>query len=85
MEMTTMQHIENCFNSGSEFVGVKLTIPNAPGYEVIINPRENYKEKLAYYKNTYDENGVHKHVSAIKIVDCSNGETFEGVRKGLDI
>jgi len=83
METKVMQCIENFFNGANEFVGVLLTIPNAPGYEVIINPKENFKEKLAYYKKTYDENGVHKHVSEIRIVDWSCGDTFQEVQEGF--
>lgn len=63
-----MDCLEAFFNSELNFVGIKLTIPNAPGYEIIINPRKNFKEKLNYYKNTYDEKGVHRHVPEIKII-----------------
>ena len=83
MQTTTMQCIHNFFNSGNRFVGVKLTIPNATGYEVIINPKENFKEKLAYYKKTYDENGIHKYVPEIKIVGWASGDTFQDVQDGL--
>lgn len=83
--MTTIGWLETFFNSDIDFVGIKLTIPNAPGYEVIINPRENFKEKLAYYKKTYDENGVHKHVPEIKIISWSCGNTFQQVQDGFDL
>ncbi len=81
---TVMECIENFFNCEHKFVAVRLTIPNTPGYEVIINPKENFKEKLAYYKKTYDENGVHKHVPEIKIVGWSSGNTFQEVQERLE-
>jgi hypothetical protein len=82
--ITTMQCIENFFNGSNEFVGIQLTIPNAPGCEIIINPKENFKEKLAYYKKTYDEDGVHKHVPSIKIIGWSCGNTFQELQDGLE-
>lgn len=83
--MTTMQCIENFFKGANKFVGVQLTIPNAPGCEVIINPQENFKEKLTYYKKTYDENGIHRHVPEIKIIGWSSGDTFQQVQDGLEL
>lgn len=80
-----MQCIENFFKGANEFVGVQLTIPNTPGFEVIINPKENFTEKLAYYKRTYNENGVHKHVPEIKIVDWASGDTFQEVQDRLSL
>lgn len=71
------------FKGGDEFVGVQLTIPNAPGYEVIINPKENFTEKFSYYQKAYDENGVHKHVPEIKIVKWASGDTFQEVQDKL--
>jgi hypothetical protein len=83
MENSTMDCIENFFNGANEFVGVQLTIPNTSGYEVIINPKENFKEKLAYYKKTYTEDGVHKHVPQIRIVNYASGDTFQEVQDRL--
>lgn len=85
METKVIDCIHNFFNGSQNFVGIKLTIPNASGYEVIINPKENFVEKLAYYKKTYDENGVHKHVPEIRIVDWAGGDTFQEVQDWLEV
>lgn len=85
MNNTVLECLENFFNGDNEFVAVQLTIPNAKGYEVIINPKENYKEKLAYYKQAYHSNGIHKHVNQIRIVNWASGNTFQEVQKRLEV
>jgi hypothetical protein len=85
MNKQMIEGLEKFFNSGDEFVGVQLTIPNTNGYEVIINPKENFKEKLAYYKQVYDCCGVHKHVPQIRIVNYSSGNTFQEVQDRLSL
>jgi hypothetical protein len=85
MNKQMLEGLEKFFNSGDAFVGVQLTIPNTRGYEVIINPKENFKEKLSYYQKTYDEFGVHKHIPQIKIVNYSSGNTFQEVQERLSL
>jgi hypothetical protein len=85
--MLTMENLENCFNAAKKldknFVGVVLTLPNAPGEEVIINGKENFDEKLKYYQSTYDENLNHKHVPNLKIVGFTFGNTFDHIQYDL--
>lgn len=45
--------------------------------EIIINPKENFAEKLEYYKKTYDDNLVMKNNQNIKIVSYNFVEKIE--------
>lgn len=49
-------------------VCVELTIPGQEETEFIINKNSSIENKLEYYKNTYNEKGVHKNCSSIQIV-----------------
>ena len=46
-----------------------IEMPGFSAPELITNPPENIKNKLAYYKATYDENCQHKHAAGIAIID----------------
>lgn len=73
---------------------IEVTIPNQSDTEFIVNKPESIDNKVEYYKNTYDENGIHKHCKDIHIVDSGtvkwddsdNMNTFGGalefVKKG---
>lgn len=69
----------------SNWMAVELTIPNAPGTEYIINPKENVVEKLRYYEGAYNQDLVHNHVPAIKIVNYAFSPTFAGLADELGI
>lgn len=47
---------------------VEVTIPGQDDTEFIINKNSSIKNKLEYYKKTYDQKCVHKHCKEIKIV-----------------
>lgn len=49
---------------------IEVTIPGQNDTEFIVNKPGSIENKIEYYKKTYDENGVHKHCSDIKIVDA---------------
>lgn len=49
-------------------VRVEVTIPGQEDTEFIINKNSSIKNKLEYYKKTYDHKCVHKHCNEIKIV-----------------
>lgn len=51
---------------------IEVTIPNQIGTEYIVNQSQSIDNKIEYYKNTYDENGVHKSCSLIQIVDAGS-------------
>lgn len=47
---------------------VELTIPGQDDSEFIINKNKSLDNKLAYYKETYDDDLVHKRCRDIRIV-----------------
>lgn len=49
---------------------IEVTIPGQNETEFIINKPESIDNKIEYYKRTYDDNGIHKKCSDIKIVDA---------------
>ena len=84
MSNLTITNLENCFrsaiDSGYNYVAVRIQIEGFPTDEIIINPLANAEDKLAYYKNAYNENLTHKQVGAnIRIVGFTFGDTFEDI------
>lgn len=51
---------------------IEVTIPGQNDTEFIVNKPESIENKIKYYKKTYDDNGVHKYCSDIKIVDAGS-------------
>lgn len=49
---------------------VVFKLPNAVGNELIINPPENFENKLQYYTENYDDELNHKNGSGVKIVNA---------------
>lgn len=49
---------------------VEVTIPGQETTEIIINHNSALENKIAYYQNVYDENGVHCCNPEIKIVNA---------------
>lgn len=69
-----INYLEKVFNEASEEgldVCVELTIPGQDKTEFIINEHSSIKNKLDYYKNTYNENCVHKKCSDIHIIHAT--------------
>lgn len=57
----------DAINSGMD-ICVELTIPGQEDTEFIVNRNKSLRNKLEYYKKTYNEDLVHKNCSDIKIV-----------------
>lgn len=51
-------------------VCVEVTIPGQEDTEYIVNKNRSIDNKLDYYLQTYDDNLVHKHNEAIRIVNA---------------
>jgi len=88
MDDLKKEHLKNCFSKATElnakFIGVSIRVPNAPEKEIIINPRENFEEKLNYYQKTYDEDLSHNAVGDIlKIVGFTYGDNFAEIQAQL--
>lgn len=48
---------------------VQVTVPDCPEPEMIINPKENFDGKKAYYEKAYNENLELNTFNKIKILD----------------
>lgn len=70
---------EYAINYDYNYVAVVVRMDGYPENEIIINPNENFKKKLEYYQNTYDENLNHKHSQGIRIVDATAGEDLDEI------
>lgn len=73
----TKERLIQLFNEAEEkehqFIAVKIEMPGFPKPELIVNSRENFKEKLEYYKKAYNENLELNTFNKIKIVDAVSG------------
>ena len=49
---------------------IEVTIPGQEDTEYIVNKNRSIDNKLDYYLQTYDDNLVHKHNEAIRIVNA---------------
>ena len=58
-ELSKKQKLINAFNHAIDikykFIVLDLTVPNSDVYETIIVRNPNFKNKLEYYKNAYDD------------------------------
>ena len=77
-KIKTMSELEDIFNEAlkvhAQTVAVELTIPGQKDTEFIINRYRSIKNKLNYYKRTYNEDLVHNKVPSIKIVSAGYGD-----------
>lgn len=83
----TLNDLEQCFNEGiknnKKFIGIKIRIPDAIVPEIIINPYENFENKLAYYKRAYNNDLTLKTFRDIKIVDFTCKDCLCEIEKEL--
>lgn len=64
------------------FIGVGIKTEGSEKPEIIINPTENFGEKLKYYRAAYDENMIlvaAKGKKDIRIVAVAAGDTFSDI------
>ena len=59
--------------TNSEYVFIAIKLPDTEVPEIIVNRKENFDRKEAYYLKTYDENLRHYHNKDIAIVGMSYG------------
>ena len=83
----TMMDLENVFNQaigfGANYIGVRIQMEGFDEPEVIINPKENFETKLAYYKKAYDDDLTLKTFNGIKIIGCEYGDSFNEISDWL--
>ena len=60
-------------------VCVEVTIPGQEDTEYIVNKNRSIENKLDYYFQTYDDNLVHKHNEAIRIVNAFAIDFYIGI------
>ena len=48
--------VHDGMNRGKIYLAVKIETEGNPRPEIIINPEENFREKLKYYRNAYNDN-----------------------------
>ena len=60
-------------------VCVEVTIPGQENTEYIVNKNRSIDNKLDYYFQTYDDNLVHKHNEAIRIVNAFAIDFYIGI------
>lgn len=78
MNMMSLQEtFKSAIDNNSEYVAVKVSMQGFKGCEIIINPKENFKEKLVYYTNAYNDNLTLKTFNGIKIVDATHGSMID--------
>ena len=58
-----------------------VAMPDCPKNEVIINERENFDAKLAYYKKAYNDDLTLKSFNRIQITGIVYGDTLEEIEK----
>lgn len=89
MNELTIVNLERCFNTagllGKKFVGVKISMEGFPADEIIINPTDNFKKKLEYYKGAYNDNLILKATDKIRITGFTYGDCFEDIQEDLVI
>ena len=57
---------------------VAVTIPGQKDVEYIVNKHKSLTNKLEYYCNTYEENGIHCKNDQIRIVDAGCIDFYMG-------
>ncbi len=77
-KINTIKELEEIFNEAlkehAQSVAVELTIPGQKDTEFIVNRYRSIKNKLNYYKRTYNEDLIHNKVSSIKILSAGWGD-----------
>lgn len=83
----TMTDLENIFNQaiqlGVNYIGVRIKMQGFDEPEVIINPKENFETKLAYYKKAYNDDLTLKTFNGIKIIGFEFGDSFNEIADWL--
>ena len=87
MANLTMNDLEKCFETATEcnynYIGVKIETQGSEAPEIIINPRENFKTKLDYYKKAYNNDLILKTFNGIKIIGFTCEDDFRDIEYEL--
>lgn len=82
-----MKDLENCFETAIRlsytYVAVKIDIVGFEKPEIVINSKENFEDKLNYYKKAYDEYLMLVNNPNIRIIGFAAADTFEDLEELL--
>ena len=80
--------LEKCFKAATDldvkFIAVKILMDGQEKPEVIINQRQNFESKLAYYTKAYNEDLTLKTYGGIRIVGFAFGNSFNEIQVKLN-
>lgn len=83
----TLTDLENVFTRAIEtkeqYIGVRIETQGSEKPEIIINPKENFSDKLSYYKRAYNEDLTLKSFNGIKITGFMYGCNFAEIQDML--
>ena len=83
----TMENLVNNFeqakNRNAKYIGIVIMMLGAEKPEIIINSKENFDTKLAYYQNAYNNDLTLKAVEGIRIVGFTYRDSFGEIEKDL--
>lgn len=86
--MKKLELLERCFKQAIEtnarYIAVQIETRGSEGIETIINPRENFEAKLAYYKNAYTDDLVLKTYDGIRIVGYGYGDSLPEIERNFE-
>lgn len=84
LTLTELERIFDLANQlGINYIGVKIQMQGFDEPEIIINPKENFESKLAYYKKAYNEDLTLKTFNGIKIIGCESCDSFQEIQDWL--
>ena len=85
--MLKMNNLVNCFNNATKeearYIAVKIETEGYKAPEIIVNPLENYLDKLEYYKKAYTEDLHLKTYKGIKITGFTFGDNLDSIEADL--
>lgn len=86
MELT-LENLTNTFEfairNDANYVGVAIKMKDMPENEIIINPNDNFEDKLKYYQGAYNQDLTLKANPNIRIVGLTYGDSFEEIQDDL--
>jgi len=78
-----VEKFNRAIENGERYIGIKVSLQNAPEPEIIINPATNIPSKLAYYDKAYDDSLRLVHCKDIRIIKCASGNSIADIAKAL--
>lgn len=70
MNMKDLEELFDTAIAGNYYIAVKISMIGLPEPEVILNPKDNLREKFEYYKRAYNDDLTLKTYSGIQIIDA---------------